>query len=74
MPMAKPEKNPTRAIGVAVADVEVGDVVADADADADELELVVLGEEIEEEEVAVVEEVDAVIEDVARIHWSLWQL
>lgn len=55
-----------------VADVEVGDVVADAD--ADELELVVLGEEIEEEEVAVVEEVDAVIEDVARIHWSLWQL
>lgn len=57
---------------MAVADVEVGDVVADAD--ADELELVGLGEEIEEEEVAVVEEVDAVIEDVARIHWSLWQL
>lgn len=57
---------------MAVADVEVGNVVADAD--ADELELVVLGEGIEEEEVAVVEEVDAVIEDVARIHWSLWQL
>lgn len=48
-----------------VADVEVGDVVADAD----ELELATLGEDVEDEEVDVVEEVEAVIEDVATRHW-----
>lgn len=52
-------------MAVAVADAEADEVVADAD----ELELVVLGEEVEDEEVAVVEEVDAVVEDVTTVHW-----
>lgn len=52
-------------IAAGVADVEVDEVVADAD----ELELVVLGGEVEDEEVAVVEEVDAVVEDVTTVHW-----
>ena len=50
---------------MAVADVEVDEV-----ADADELELVVTCEEVEDEAVDVVEEVDAVVEDVATMHWS----
>ena len=54
-------------VAVAVADVEVDEV---ADADADELELVVFCEEVEDEAVDVVEEVDAVVEDVATMHWS----
>lgn len=45
-------------IAVGVADAEVDEVVADAD----ELELVVLGGEVEDEEVAVVE-------DVTTVHW-----
>lgn len=58
-------------IGVAVVDMEVDDIVADAD----ELELVDFWEEEEErEEVAVVEEVDAVVEDVTTAHMLFWQL
>lgn len=49
---------------MAVLDLRVDDV-----ADADELELAVVGEEVEDEEVGVVEEVDAVVEDVATLHW-----
>lgn len=49
---------------MAVLDLRVDDV-----ADADELELVVVGEEVEDEEVGVVEEVDAVVEDVTTLHW-----
>ena len=58
---------------VAVAEVEADEVVADADADADELELVGFCEEVEEEEVAVVEEVGAVVEDGPTLHWPLSQ-
>ena len=64
-------------LGVAVADVEVCDVVADADdvvVEADELELVDFGEEVNDKEVEVVEAVEAVDEDVATIHWLSWQL
>lgn len=49
---------------MAVADVEVDDVVGDVD----ELELVVFWEEAEDEEIAVGEEVTAVVEDVATEH------
>ena len=52
-------------MAVAVADAEADEVVADAD----ELELVVLGDEVEDEEVAVVEEVDAVVGDAPTVHW-----
>ena len=45
-------------IVVGVVDVEVDEVVADVD----ELELVVLGGEVEDEEVAVVD-------DVTTVHW-----
>ena len=49
---------------VAVAESEVDEVVADAE----DLELVGFCEEIEDEEVAVVEEVVAVFEDVPALH------
>lgn len=50
--------------------MEACDVVTDAD----ELELVAFGVDVDEEEVDVVEEAEAEIEDVATIHWSFWQL
>ena len=54
----------TGGIAVAVARVEVNEPVAEED----ELELVVVGEEVDDEEEAVVEEVDVVIEDVVIVH------
>lgn len=64
---------------MAVADVDVVDVVAEAE--VLELELVLFMEEVDEGEVvvteevdAVVEAVDAVVEDVATLHWPFWQL
>ena len=51
-------------------DVDVGDVAADAD----ELELVLFGVEAEEEEVAVLDGVVAVVEDVSREHSLFWHL
>ena len=62
---------------MAVADVEVCNVVADAEdvvVEADELELVDFGEEVSDKEVEVVEAVEVVDEDVATIHWLSWQL
>ena len=56
-------------IGVAVADVEVGNV----NPDADELGLVVFSEE-EEEMVAVAEEADAMVEEVTTAHILFWQV
>lgn len=57
-------------IAVAVAELEVDEVVADAD----ELELVGFCEEVEEVEVDAVEEVDAVVEEWPRLHCPFWQL
>ena len=57
--------------------VEADNVVGDADDvddDADELEPVGFGAEVEDEEVDVVGEVDAVDEDGATRHWLFWQL
>ena len=51
-------------VAVAVADVVIGDVVADAD----ELELVVFWVEAEDEEII------AEVDDVLTIHWLFWQL
>ncbi len=51
-------------VGVAVPDADVDDVAVDED----ELELVVTDEEVEEE-VAVVEGIDDVLEDVTTAHW-----
>ena len=58
---------------MAVADVEVCDVVAEAD--KLEPELVVVWEEVweeVEEEIDVVKEVDAVVEEVTTAHWPFW--
>ena len=52
---------------MALAELEVDEVVADAD----ELELVGFCEEVEDEEVAEVEEVDDEVEDVLTLHWPL---
>lgn len=64
---------------MAVADVDVVDVVAEAE--VLELELELFMEEVDEGEVVVTEEVDAVVEavdavaeDVATLHWPFWQL
>lgn len=55
---------------MAVAELEVDEVVADAD----ELELVGFCEEVDDVEVDAVEEVDAVVEDWPRLHCPFWQL
>ena len=54
------------AVEVAVADVDVGNVV-----DPDELELVAFAEDAEEEEV---DELDTVVELVTTLHWPFWHL
>ena len=51
-------------VGVEIVDVDVSDVVADVD----ELKLVLFAVEAEEEEVAVLDEVGVVIEDMSRLH------
>ena len=53
---------------MAWAESEAEEVVADAD----ELETVGFCEEVEDEEVAEVEEVDDGVEDVLMLHWPLW--
>ena len=53
------------AVEWAVADVEAGDIVADAD----ELELATFWEDVEDEEVGVIEEMEVVIKDVETVHW-----
>lgn len=58
------------AVAVAVAELEVDELVADVD----KLELVGFCEEVDEVEVDAVEEVDDVVEDWPRLHCPFWQL
>ena len=57
-------------IAVVVAGVEVDDSVVEED----KLELVVVGEDVDDEGETVDEEVDFVLEDEVKVHWPSWQL